>query len=81
MKINDRYEIISDDLNIILRKRNLKEDGTYTNFINIGYYTDFKATLKAMAKREILGTGFDDFKTICDKIDELNKTIENLEVD
>lgn len=80
MRINDKYEIVSDDLNIILRKRNKKEDGSYSNFTNILYFTDFKAALQAMAKREILGTGFDDFTIVCEKVDELMELIKNLEV-
>lgn len=80
MRINDRYEIVSDDLNIILRKRNVKEDGNYSNFTNILYFTDFKSALQAMIKREIFGTGFDDFKTVCDKMEELEKLVKNLEV-
>ena len=80
MIINDRYKIVSDDLNIVLQRRNQKEDGTYSNFVNIGYYTDFRAALQSFVKREILSTELEDFKIVCNKIDELMQLIKNLEV-
>lgn len=79
MIINDRYKIVSDDLNICLQRRNLKENGEYSNFVNIGYYTDFRAALQSFAKREILSTELKDFTTVCNKIDELIQLIRNLE--
>ena len=80
MIINDRYKIVSDDLNIVLQRRNLKENGEYSNYVNIGYFTDLKAALQSFAKREILSTELKDFETVCNKIDELMHLIRNLEV-
>lgn len=80
MMINDRYKIVSDDLNICLQRRNLKENGEYSNFVNVGYFTDFKGALQSFAKREILFTELKDFETVCNKIDELMQLIKNLEV-
>lgn len=80
MIINDRYKIVSDDLNIVLQRRNLKENGEYSNYVNIGYFTDFKAALQSFAKREILSTELKDFEAVCNKIDELMQLIRNLEV-
>lgn len=80
MRINDRYEIVSDDLNIILRRRNMKENGEYSMWTSVGYYTDFNAALQSFAKREILSTELKDFETVCNKIEEVKELISNLEI-
>ncbi|CEQ01596.1 Uncharacterised protein [[Clostridium] sordellii] len=80
MIINDRYKIVSDDLNIVLQRRNLKENGEYSNYVNIGYFTDFKVALQSFVKREILSTELKDFENVCNKIDEIMHLIRNLEV-
>lgn len=81
MIINDRYKIVStDDLNITLQRRNKKPDGTWSIHTNIGYYSNFNDALKSMIKKEILATELQDFKTICNKIDELNELVKNLEL-
>lgn len=81
MRINDRYNIIAtDDLNITLQRRNKKEDNSWSKYSTVGYYTSFNAALEAMVKKEIIGDGLDNFKDICNKIDELTELIKNLDI-
>lgn len=80
MKLNEEYKIeCTDSLNITLMKRTKDKDGVLTdNYRPVGYYTKFKEALKAFAQKEILGTGLDEYSTICAKIDELNAKIDRL---
>lgn len=81
MKINERYNIIAtDDLNITLQRRNKKEDDSWSKYSTIGYYTSFNSALEAMVKKEIIGDGLDNFKDICNKIEQLTELIKNLDI-
>lgn len=78
MQINDLYKIESDDTNIILQRRKLKEDGTYTGYVNIGYHSTIQQALRWLVKKDIQGSGMKDLEEINKKIEELNSTILGL---
>lgn len=82
MRINDKWDIISDDMNVILRRKvvtKAKDDKPSTEYWNIeGYYVSPHSALRALVKKGILGTGMEDLQDICDKIDELHKMIDGL---
>ena len=80
MEINNKYKIISDDMNIVLQEKYQKKDNKGEDYKTIGFYSDVKAALKGMCKREINGTGFDSFKLVISKIDELYKLIDEKEI-
>lgn len=78
MIINDRYKLESDGQQVILLKRNLKQDGTYSIYKNIGYFGSIDKALKKMVKHEILETELKDIETINNKINELYKLVSKI---
>ncbi|MGL5718820.1 MAG: hypothetical protein ACRCX2_37810 [Paraclostridium sp.] len=80
MIINNEYKIeATDDRNISLIKIGVAQKGKNIGEqteTTIGYYTDTKQALKALAKKEILGTGLKDLETVNAKIELLYKWIE-----
>ena len=84
MKLNENYRVVAtDNLNITLQRRSKRSEekgGGFTEWVNVGYYSDFKTALKSFIKKEILGEGLEDYKSICIKIDDLYKLIDNLDV-
>lgn len=82
MQINDDYRIESDPLNIILLRRVVmkKEDGTPKgeHWEPTGYYSNFEQALQDMVRKEIFGTGLNNFKKVCPKVAELNRLIKEL---
>lgn len=83
MRINENWEITSDELNVILRQRKIAEEKngkpSHEYWVVEGYYVSPKAALKDMVTKGIMGTGMGDMQTICDKIDELQVMIDNLD--
>lgn len=85
MIISEDYKIITDDLNFILMKKYIKQKKKGEEnkpdeygFRPYGFYPSIKSALKDMVAKEIRGDGFKDFESIVSKIDELEETIENL---
>ncbi len=79
MLINEKYKIESDTLNVTLFKREKKRDGSGYNWRGIAFFSTPKNALKFLVNEKITGTGMPDFETVCKKIDELNKLINDLE--
>jgi hypothetical protein len=84
MYINDDWRIVSDELNIILQQRKVskpKEGKPAKEYwTNEGYYYSPHHALNALVDKQIMGTGFTDLKTVCDKIDELRNMIKELPI-
>lgn len=85
MVISEDYKIITDDLNFMLMKKYVKKKKKGEEnkpdeygFRVCGYYPSIKSALKDMVAKEIREDGFKDFESIVSKIDELEETIENL---
>ncbi|MGL4452263.1 MAG: hypothetical protein ACRCTZ_13860 [Sarcina sp.] len=86
--INDNYAIDSDELNIILmkryeKKRDKDENGDLIGEIEYGwrqqgYYPSFESALNSMVRKEIMGNGLEDLRTIIDKLNDIEKTIKKL---
>lgn len=85
MKINDEYQITTDgDMNVILMKKYKKkqvegEDVQY-DFKPCGYYGSIKQALRDFARKEIFTTELKDLKSIQSKIEELENTINSLNI-
>lgn len=79
MQINEFYKLDADESNVIIQRRKLKEDKTYTEYKNIGYVSTVKDALIYFSKKEIKSTELKDLETICNKIDELTELIKSLE--
>lgn len=78
MKIGDQYKITSDDMNVNLyRKGKPRKSGNET-WTAIAHVSSPKDALHFMVLHEIRGTGMEDFKTVCTKIDELFRLIDAL---
>jgi hypothetical protein len=74
MLINENYKIESDTLNVTLFHRTTGKK----NWLPIGYFSDPYNALNFLMKYEIMGEGLADFQTVCQKIDELTRLINSL---
>ena len=82
MRINDNYKLTSDNYNITLEKKYIgkteKNKGEEL-WKAEGFYPNYKMALSAMVNKAIMG--IDDVKLICDKLDQLEMTINNLKLE
>ena len=88
IKINERYSIGSDPMNIILfehkvttgsGKRPGREGVAGQEYQSVvGYFATSKGALDYMVKREIYGTGMKDYETIVARVEELHQDISRL---
>ncbi len=76
MKIGNNWQIISDDLNIVLSRRHKVEKTGKEYWTPEGYYSSLASALKALVAREIRGTGLKDFETVVKKLAELEAKID-----
>ncbi len=74
LKINKKYTIGSDELNVTLYKRG--ENNKYWK--PLGYFGSCENILKALVDMEIKGTGLKDFKPVVTKIRELKEMIDGI---
>lgn len=84
MYINDNWRITSDELNVILQQRRVYDKGKNAGeeyWSNEGYYSTPHGALKALVNKQALGTGLTDLQAVCDKIDELHRMIDGLNID
>ena len=92
LKINDKYSIGTDALNVILYENKLvtgegkgshftkaENIGTYRQ-TEIGYFATVKAALHFLIEYEVKATGFNDLRTINDKLEELHNLITTLPI-
>lgn len=85
MKINEEYQITTDgDMNVILMKKYQKKqkegESIEYDFKPCGYYPTVKQALKDFVKKEIFTTELKDLKSLQCKMEELENTINNLNV-
>lgn len=78
MKINNKYQLTSDSMNIILQEKAYNKIKKKHYWRNIGYFGTPYNALIFLIKHEIKGTGFTDLEKIVAKIDELHKLIDGL---
>lgn len=78
MLIGDKYKIESDTLNVTLYKREIKRDGSGYNWRGVAFFSTPQNALQFLVNEKITGTGMLDFETVCKKIDELNRLINEL---
>lgn len=90
LKINDKYSIGTDALNVILFEHKVSEgkgkrpgrEGVAGQDYQtaIGYFSSFKAALNFLVEHEIKGAGLEDYKSVVAKIEELHKSIDQLPI-
>ncbi|WP_312286646.1 hypothetical protein [Terrisporobacter sp.] len=85
MKINDEYNLTTDkDMNVILmkkyQKKQIEGEEVQYDFKPCGYYGNIKQALKDFVRKEMFVTELKDLKTIQSKIEELENTIDNLNI-
>ena len=83
MRINDDWQIISEELNVTLQQRKVYEKGKNIGqeyWTNVAYCHTPQDALKYMVRREIMGDGMEDLQSICDKLDELYAVIDGLKI-
>ena len=82
MKIGDDWEITSDPMNVVLKQRRMtepKDDSEGKEYWKVeGYFPDVQAALRALVRKEILGTGMTDLQTIVERIDKVHEAIKGL---
>lgn len=79
MKLNERYLIESDKLNVTVYEITVAKEGKRVGEPikkAVGYLTTVEQAYKFVVDREIKGTGMTDFKTIMSKINELHQYIK-----
>lgn len=81
IKLNDKYKIGFDPLNIILYKIGVKGENSKNpgeeSRQTIGYYDNFGSLLNKLVKEELLenNNDYNSIKEIIDKIEEFKKDI------
>ena len=82
MLIGEKYKIESDVLNVTLYQKRImtgeRVPSAKGNVVwqAIAYFSNPKNALESLVNYEIMGTGLEDLKTVCDKTDELYKLIQ-----
>lgn len=80
MQIGKNYKIESDSLNVTLLKGTTSKKTGKESYKPVGYFPKVGNALKFMVDLEIKETGLINFKTVCQKQDELYKLIESLKI-
>ena len=83
MRINKKYSIESDVLNVTVYEHSIVKKEESENFGEevkkaVGYLTTIDQAFKFLVDREVKGTGMEDFNTIMNKIAELRFDIERM---
>ena len=83
MRINKKYSIESDVLNVTVYEHSIVKKEESENFGKevkkaVGYLTTIDQAFKFLVDREVKGTGMEDFNTIMNKIAELRFDIERM---
>ncbi|WP_294172661.1 hypothetical protein [uncultured Clostridium sp.] len=83
MRINKKYSIESDVLNVTVYEHSVVKEKESKNFGKevkkaVGYLTTIDQAFKFLIDREVKGTGMEDFNTIMNKIAELRFDIERM---
>lgn len=79
MKLNEKYLIEADKLNVIVYEVSVAKDGNKAGEPikkAVGYLTTVEQAYKFVIDREIKGSGMTDFETIMSKINELHEYIK-----
>ena len=79
MRINKEYELVIDSIGTyILRRHYISEKTKVPTSKDIGYYPNIHQALNGCLKHGIIQTELKDVKTVCDKLDKLNKDINKM---
>ena len=83
MRINKKYSIESDVLNVTVYEHSIVKEKGSESFGKevkkpVGYLTTIDQAFKFLVDREVKGTGMEDFNTIMNKIAELRFDIERM---
>lgn len=83
MRINEKYSIESDVLNVTVYEHSVVKEKDSKNFGKevkkaVGYLTTIDQAFKFLIDREVKGTGMEDFNAIMNKITELRFDIERM---
>lgn len=83
MRVNEKYSIESDVLNVTVYEHSVVKEKESKNFGKevkraVGYLTTIDQAFKFLIDREVKGTGMEDFNTIINKIEELRVDIERM---
>lgn len=83
MRINEKYSIESDVLNVTVYEHSVVKEEESKNLGKevkkaVGYLTTIDQAFKFLIDREVKGTGMEDFNTIMNKIAELRFDIERM---
>lgn len=83
MQINDNYKIEADELNVVLIRRRVGQEGKSMGveiWEPVAYHTSLKNALKDFARREVHSTELTSLTIIVQKMDEIEKAIDKLEI-
>ena len=83
MKINNNYEIESDELNVIVKEKFIPQKGKKAGIPQwrpVSFHATVEQALNSIVDKEINGTGLEDFKTVVNKVKELRAFIKEVVV-
>lgn len=81
IKLNDEFSVVTDDYNVILRRRRVVEKGDNAGneyWTNEGFYSDWHQALNDFVRRQI--SGLDDVRKILERLDDVQDVIKSLPV-
>lgn len=84
MRINNKYVIKSDTLNVVLVEEYMSE-ATETKPSElkektVGYFSNPKQALSYLVNHEVMGSGMSDLQQIVDNIDSLQADIQRMKI-
>ena len=81
MKINDKYKIESEELNVTILEKYIPKEGKNKGeemWKAISYHPTIEMALQSLITKEINGTELKDVQTIVTKIEELRGYVRGL---
>ena len=83
MIIDSNYKIESDELNVTLLKKRIGKEGKAEGreiWEPISYHPSLKYALKDYVLKEINNTNMESLQALAEKIEEINRKIDNLDI-
>lgn len=88
MKINENYKVLGSHLNFELWERKIVTKDIHGKPVEpkerwkcIEFHANLGQVLKSLVKRELQGTGMTNFRTVVEKVEQLEKDIEKFQIE
>lgn len=78
MKLNKKYQIISDKMNVMIQELETNRKTKATRWITVGYFNRISQAFDFFIDLEVKATGMIDLATVVKKQEELHALITKL---